>query len=44
MRGGGSLLRHLLQLPVVADETGDEDGDDGEERDEDEEGREAGGR
>ena len=26
-----ALLRHLLQLPVVADEAGDEDGDDGEE-------------
>jgi len=43
-RGGGRALLHLLlELAVVADEAGDEDGDDGEEGDEDEEGGEAGG-
>ena len=38
---GRTLLRHLLELPLVTDEARDEDGDDGDERDDDEERREA---
>ena len=34
---GRTLLRHLLELPLVADEARDEDGDDGDERDDDKE-------
>ena len=40
----GGLLGDLLQLPLVADEARDEDGDDGDEGDDDEQSGESGGR